>query len=197
LVYQLDFRSKSCDTQSFCATVDPYPNNKKGYYAYDFSKDTKTYLGDYFITNNWSSDSRFVYISEGSNYHDYNLAGGSFRINVNDGVAKTLDRSSEEYSSVTAYYIEEREIQNIFVGTVGNAQTKASIKYIVNKGRIQAVIDSQVFGDIPASLIISPSREKAIYTRKATDIDGKTFYEFVLTFQALQKIKIILLLSLC
>lgn len=180
IVYRVDYKSKTCDGNNICSVVDPYPNNKKGYYAYNLEKDIKVYLGEYFLTNNWSEDSRFVYISEGSNYHEFNLAGGSYKINVNDGMAQALSRNSTEYSSVTSYYIEEKDLNNVFAGTVGNAQTKASTKYIVNKGRIQATIDSQVFGDLSSNLSISPSRDRAFYTRKSVDTDGKVFYEFVL-----------------
>lgn len=85
LVYRVSFVTIKGGFPSGIA--DPYPQGKNGIYVYDLVNDTTRYLGNAQGQFMWASDSKRVLLTEGVEYHAYDLSRGDYFVNV-----LTMDR---------------------------------------------------------------------------------------------------------
>lgn len=174
-LYKIDYRDEtSC--QEICPEADPYPAGKIGYYSYDIASASSVYLGNFLLPSNWDSTSKYVYTSTGSDYHDYQLGNGVFRIDAATGTALKV----HEYESGifgTQYAYSDILAKYVYLHYV---TMSSPVEMTVEKDGSKQVIDTSAWAVLQPHIHLSKSQEFAVYRKDTVPGPSSALMQLVL-----------------
>ncbi|MBN2015252.1 hypothetical protein JW766_00255 [Candidatus Dojkabacteria bacterium] len=163
IIYEVIFFQKE-DCVDICMEMDPYPERKVGFYAYNMVTDKKVYLGDFLMVANWDKDGQNIYTHAAAyNYHEYGLGEGIYKINVNTGDAQLIATSDEEV--YVYHFLEEKNITFRHIGSIAEGT-----ELFVEKGGVEKKLDEGEWAVLQPFIWISPGRRYVLYERKKGEV---------------------------
>lgn len=174
LIYQ---DTKSCN--QMCPEIDLYPDILSGYYSYDIIEETSTYLGKFLLPSNWDSTSQYLYLSNGEDYHEYELADGVFKVDVTNGkVVRVRDYTSEAFGTIYAYSDIQDKFAYMHINTVLGEYDSVDMR-IEEAGNYET-IDSSDWSVIQPHIHVSNDHAYFVHRRRSSYPNNSANFQLIL-----------------
>jgi hypothetical protein len=162
-----------CYNEGPCPEYDPSPEYQKGMYLYNLETKASTFIGNYVLVNNWSSDNTKVFFTES----DFEESDDFIKPGLYEYEIKTKTPVLKNSQNLSIFGYIEYQLENGIKYTYSAPSTTTLTTLIISQNGVEKYKEESAFAGLQPFFIVSPNQKYGLFY-KTVRINPSTLSEY-------------------